>query len=90
MRKKKRPHFVFRYLDGTYLFEVDNVKRRMRLIEDALIDVGAHDFEGVSIGQLDPVVTLNGTVADVFERTIMRFQSNPSLRHSKWFFSRQA
>ncbi len=79
----------YRYLDGTYLFEVDNAKKKMALIEDVLSDCGAHEFENVTISQLSQTHAVatdySGTVADVYDRAIMRFQSNP--KKNKWRLS---
>lgn len=76
----------FRYLDGTYFFEVDNAKKRMALMEDVLSGCGAHEFEDVIISQLQaPATDYQGTVADLYDRKIMRFQSNP--KKNKWRLS---
>ena len=75
----------FRYLDGTWAFEVDSAKRRMGDIEDVLSDCGAHGFERVTISQLKPMREFDGTVNEVFDRTIMRFQENP--KKNPWRFS---
>ncbi len=75
----------FRYLDGTWLFEVDNAKRKMLLIEDVLSHCNAYGEERVTISQISPKVESEGTVDDVYDRTILRFQSNP--KKNKWRLS---
>lgn len=75
----------FRYLDNKWFFEVDNETRRHGTIEDVLTRCGAHSFEEVQISQTRPTLELSGTVADVFDRTIRRFETNP--KRNKWRLS---
>lgn len=76
----------FRYLNGTYHFEVDSAKRKLAMIEDVLASCGAHDFEEVVISQTQGAETdLTGAVADVYDKKIMRFQANP--KKNKWRLS---
>lgn len=75
----------FRYLDGVWAFEVDKFSRRALLVEDVLSKCGAYSAEEVTISQLNPHRDFSGTVEDVFERRIERFQANPG--RNKWRLS---
>ncbi len=76
----------FRYLDGVWLFEVDNIKKKLSLIEDVLVHCKAYEVESVNISQISPLLEIEGTVSDVFDRKILRFQTNP--KKNKWRLSR--
>ena len=76
----------FRYLAGVWAFEVDRLSRRYDKIEDVLVRYGrGHLDETVTISQFDPKQEFEGTVADVYDRRIIRFEQNP--RRNRWRFS---
>jgi len=77
----------FRYLSGTYAFEVDDAKRRMDTIISVLEDVGAFAGENVAISQVTPLREFQGTVADAQQRSIIRFQENPT--KNRWRFTQR-
>ena len=66
--------------------EVDDARQRMTTIEDILFRTQAHMHEKVLIHQATPRKEFEGTVADVFERAILRFQANPGEKNS-WRFT---
>ena len=73
----------YRYLDGRYHFEVDDVRKRIGLIDDILGKARAIPQELVVITPIGGK-TLEGTVQDVFDRVIMRFAAKTM---DKWSFS---
>ena len=76
----------FRVLADSFNFEVDSARRRMRLVEDVLTQVGAIQEDAVVISQASPRREFEGTVADVYDRIILRFQeNNPKL--NRWRFT---
>lgn len=76
----------FRYLSGTYAFEVDKARDRMGLIADVLASARALSFETVLISQVTPVRDFEGTVDDVYNHTILGSQANPA--KNGWRFTR--
>lgn len=77
----------YRYLDGRYHFEVDSATRRMRIIEDVLMEAQAHQDEEVWISQVSPPQEYQGKVSEVYDRVIIRFQKK-HVERNKWRFSK--
>lgn len=77
----------YRYLDGRYSFEVDDAIRRMRIIEDVLMDAKAYPDEDVWISQVSPLKEYQGKVSEVFDHVIIRFQKK-DVEPNKWRFSK--
>lgn len=75
----------YRYLDGKYLFEVDNAPHRARIIEDVLQQANAISQEEVIVTQFSPHMEYSGTVAQLYERTMFRSASKKPT--CKWAFS---
>jgi hypothetical protein len=73
-------------LNGTWNFEVDNAKRRIDLIEDILVEGGAQGFENACISQTTPPREFQGTVEEIYDRVIFKYQENP--QRNTWRFSR--
>lgn len=67
-------------------FEVDDARRRMGVVEEILHRTKAYPYEKILIHQAAPRKEFEGTVEDVFERVILRFQSNPG-KSNKWRFT---
>lgn len=75
----------YRPWSGLYVFEVDNARRRIDLVERILVDADAFEGEQVKISQARPRRQFDGFVSEVFDRTIFRYQENPY--GNKWRFS---
>jgi len=74
----------YRYLDGKYHFEVDDVGKRIGLIDEILGKAQAIPQELVVITPMGGK-TLEGTVKDVPDRVIMRFAAAKKM--DKWAWS---
>jgi len=75
----------FRYLAGVYAFEVDSAAARIAFIEQILHEARAYASETVTISQVAPRREWEATVADVYDRKVLRFQQNPA--RNRWRFS---
>jgi len=73
----------YRYQGGTYHFEVDDVRRKMRVIDDVLLWAGAYDKEPVLLVDRSGR-NLRGTVEDVRTRSIEKMASK---KFDKWAWS---
>lgn len=73
----------YRYMGGIYHFEVDSLRRRIRLIDDILAKADAYEKEPVTISSSDGSV-VSGTVGDVQERAIFKMASK---KPDKWAWS---
>lgn len=62
----------FRFLSGTWNFEVDSARSRISLIEEILVTHRAYPQELVVVGQAKPKRTYQGTVAQFYDRTMFR------------------
>lgn len=62
----------FRYLSGTWNFEVDQAKLRISLIQEVLVQGKAYPEERVVIAQLSPKRDYQGTVAEFYDRSMFR------------------
>lgn len=76
----------FRLFSDHWAFEVDSLKNRLPLIEDILTAHGATPNEFVRVSQAKPRKEFEGTVDDVFERTIAK-HFDLAGRKSRWRFS---
>ncbi|MGD0088560.1 MAG: hypothetical protein ABSE73_01445 [Planctomycetota bacterium] len=77
----------FRYLAGTYAFEVDNARRRMKTVTNILKDADAFSGETVAISQVLPLREFQGTVGDVYDRSVLVMQENPV--RNRWRFTQR-
>ena len=75
----------YRYLDGKYLFEVDNAKNRAGIIERVLQKAQAISQEEVVITQFSPHQEFSGTVGALYDGSIFRFANKKAV--CKWAFS---
>ena len=62
----------FRFLSGTWNFEVDSVKVRLSTIEDVLVRQMAYPQERVVVSQAAPKRDFQGTVAEFYDRSMFR------------------
>lgn len=74
----------FRFLSGTWNFEVDSAKARIHLIEEILVAHRAYPQELVVVAQVKPKKEFQGTVAQFYDRTMFRHYE---LGRNKWRFS---
>lgn len=75
----------FRYLAGTYAFEVDRARRRLSAIVDILVEANAFDRETLAISQAKPIDEFRGTVGDVHKGRILGQKTDP--RRNTWRFT---
>jgi hypothetical protein len=75
----------FRYLDGVYNFEVDDARKRVATIEEVLAAANAIPEEAIFVVQFVPPKEYQGTVADLYERSLFRLANKK--RACKWAFS---
>ena len=75
----------YRYLDGKYMFEVDDARRRTGTIEEVLMSAHALPQEGIFVVQFSPHMEYEGTVGDLYERSLFRFANKKPV--CKWAFS---
>lgn len=78
----------FRNFGYVYAFEVDRISMRWGLVESILSDGNALLEEKVSISQAFPRSRADGTVSEVYERTLIFRKENPR-RHGlgHWRFT---
>jgi hypothetical protein len=71
-RMVKRGWIRFRLFSDVWAFEVDDLRARLRLIEEVLVVHGAMPQERVHVFQAKPKRDWSGTVGALFDRTIFR------------------
>lgn len=71
----------FRYLSGTWNFEVDRVRMRIGILEDVLVQGKAYPQERVVIAQAVPRRDYQGTVAEFYDRSMF---SHYDLGRNRW------
>ena len=72
----------YRHFASAYTFEVDNLRKRYRIIENVLADSDAFAKEEVIVSQASPRREFKGTVQDIYDQTLGQYQENP--RRNKW------
>jgi hypothetical protein len=80
----------YRYLNGKYLFEVDNVRNRIATIEKVLQAANAIPQEELVIAQFSPHQEFNCTVEDLYEGKLSErsiFQLAAKKATCTWAFS---
>lgn len=75
----------YRHFGDSQNFELRSARDQIDVVEDVLSRIGAYGEERVFISQLTPKKEFVGTVNDVFDRKILRFQENP--RKNRWRLS---
>jgi len=71
----------FRYLSGTWNFEVDSVRSRIDAIERILVGHRAYPQERVVVSQATPKRDYQGTVSEFYDRSMFRHYE---LGRSRW------
>lgn len=62
----------FRYLSGTWNFEVDQARLRIGILEDVIVQGKAYPEERVVVAQASPKRDYQGTVAEFYDRSMFR------------------
>lgn len=75
----------YRYLDGTYHFEVDDAQRRHSVIDDILARANAAPQESLIVSQVLSPRTFEGTVESFFEGNFYRVHA--FAKKDPWAFS---